>query len=293
MTYHHLMIKFLSALALLVTSSAFGQYETHLALQKSSFLIGEPVLATITITNRAGTDVILGGVGARPWLQFQFADTEGRVLPAVSLSSKDPIKLKAGGTTRHTAEIEGNASTSTLGTFYTTASIYHPLSAQYYITNRARITVTDGKPMFDKTFGVPAGYDQAGRARRYQLIIFRDVDSIQFYSRLVDDRTKDNLTTQLLGPITSSLQPQAEIDIKNRLQVLFMAQQHVFCHTIVNPDGKIAKRDYYLDDEGDNRPTLVLTKTGASILGGRYFDPNKPPEASKGIRKASERPKGL
>jgi hypothetical protein len=286
------MKKFL-LLALLLTTSAFGQYATNLTLQKSNFIIGEPVFATITVTNRSGADVIVGGVGSRPWLQFQFEDGQGRVFAPVSISSKAALTLKAGGTTRHQVEIEGSASTSALGTYYTTVSIYHPLSGQYYASARARIAVTDAKPMFDEGYGVPKGYPEAGRARRYQAIIFRDIDSIQFYTRIVDERTKEYISTQFVGPISSSLQPQIAIDNQNKLQVLFMAQPRLFCHTTINPDGKIAKRSYYTDEEGSNRPTLVMTKAGAAIRGGTYFDPAKPPQTNKGIRKVSEKPPGF
>lgn len=278
---------------LLLVSSAAAQYATNLELQKSSFLQGEPLLAFITITNRSGADAIVGGVGSRPWLQFQFEDSQGRQLAPVPISSKQAITLKAGGTTRHTVEIEGSASTADVGTFYTTASIYHPLSGQYYATNRARITVTDAKPMFDESFGVPAGFPQAGRARRYQAIIYRDIDSVTLYARIVDDRSQERLSTQLLGPIIHSIQPQMAIDSKNHFHLLFMAQPRVFCHTVVKPDGTIAKRNYYRDLEG-SRPTMVMIKNGAEIIGGEYFDPSKPPtRKGPAIRKASERPPGL
>ncbi|MBE7495080.1 MAG: hypothetical protein HS117_09055 [Verrucomicrobiaceae bacterium] len=281
-------------LLLLLTMPALGQYASNLALHKTNFLIGESVLATLTITNRSGADVIVGGVGSRPWLQFQFQTAEGQQLPPVSVGAREQITLRAGATSRHVVEIEGASSTSSVGTYYTTASIYHPLSGQYYATNRARIVVTDAKPMFDEAFGVPQGYPNAGRARRYQAIIFRDVDSIQFYTRIVDERTREYLATQYLGPIAASLQPQITIDRQNKLQVLFMAQQRVFCHTTINPDGKLARRTYYLNEEGGTRPTLVTTPKGVAVVGGRAFDPANPPkDANSGIRKVSERPKGL
>jgi hypothetical protein len=285
----------LPLLCLLLSSAAcaYGQYSTNLTLQKNHFLIGEPVLAEVTITNRSGADVILGGVGSRPWLQFQFQDDQGRVLSPVSISSREALTLKPGATTRYTVEIEGASSTNALGTIYATGSIFHPLSGQYYATNRARISVTDAKPIYDEGFGVPQGYPQAGRARRYQALIFREVSSVQFYARLLDERTGDNLSTQLLGPINNSIQPQIQIDPQNRLHLFFLAQPYVFCHTIIKPDGKLSKRDYYRDAAG-NRPTLVITKKGGEILGGEYFDPSKPPPSKgSGIRKASDRPKGL
>jgi hypothetical protein len=278
---------------LLLASPAAAQYAANLTLQKSNFLQGEPLLAFVTITNRSGADAIVGGVGSRPWLQFQFEDSQGRQLAPVPISSRDAITLKAGSTTRHTVEIEGSASTADVGTFYTVASIYHPPSSQYYATNRSRITVTDSKPMFDESFGVPQGFPQAGRARRYQAIIFRDIDSVTLYARMVDDRSKERLSTQLLGPIIHSIQPQMAIDSKNHFHLLFMAQPRVFCHTIMKPDGQIAKRSYYRDLEG-SRPSLIMIKNGAEIIGGEYFDPSKPPvRKGPAIRKASERPSGL
>lgn len=277
---------------LLLASSAMAQYAANLTLQKSNFLQGEPLLAFVTITNRSGADVIVGGVGSRPWLQFQFEDSTGRQLAPVPISSREAITLKAGTTTRHTAEIEGSASTADLGTFYTTASIYHPISSQYYGTNRARITVTDTKPMFDDGFGVPQGFPQAGRARRYQALIFRDIDSITLYARVIDDRTQERLSTQLLGPIITSIQPQIAIDTKNFFHLFFMVQPRLFCHSIIQPDGRIKKRSYYKEVDG-SRPTLVMIKNGAEIVGGQYYDPSAPPPKGPSIRKASDRPEGL
>jgi hypothetical protein len=77
--------------------------------------------------------------------------------------------------------------------------------------------------------------------------------------------------------------------VHNKLHVLFLAQPHVFCHAVVNPDGKIHQRTYYKDPEG-NRPELVMTSAGANVMGGEPFDPTAPPKKRKALRKASERP---
>ena len=276
-------------LLVLFASSAVAQYATNLTLSKNNFLQGEPLVASVTITNRSGADVIVGGKGSRPWLQFHFEDSQGRQLSPVQIGSNDAFTLKAGGTTKHTVQIEGQSSTGQLGTFYTTAHIFHPISGQYYTTNRARINVADAKPMFDDGFGVPPGFPQAGRSRRYQAIVFRDIDSITLYARVLDDRTQEHLVTQPLGPIMTSVQPRIQIDAKNHLQLLFVVQPRLFCHTIIKPDGSIGKREYYRDLEG-SRPTLVMTGTGAEVVGGENFDPAKAPK-TKGFRKTSERTK--
>jgi hypothetical protein len=272
---------------------ARAQYVTNLTLLKNQFITGEPVVAVVTVTNRSGGDVIVGGHGARDWLQFEITESTGRRLAPVGISSEEPITMKAGGTTKHTVEISGGYSTADLGTFNMVANVLHPISGQFYTSNKVRMTITDSKPnMFDQPFGVPQGFPNAGRARRYQVILFRELDDLQLYCRLTDDRSGAYISTFLLGPAMMAVQPQISIDVHNKLHILFLAQPHVFCHAIVNPDGKIHQRTYYHDGE-DNRPSLVMTDKGANVVGGEAFDPGAPPPKRKTMRKTSDRPTSL
>lgn len=284
---------FLLLLVSLFSSAAHAQYVTNLTLSKDQFLTGEPVVATVTVVNRSGGDVIVGGHGARDWLQFEITQSTGRTMAPITIGSEEPITLKAGATTKHTVELSGGYSTADLGTFTMIVNVLHPISGQFYQSNRARLNITDSKPnLFDQPFGVPEGFPSAGRARRYQVILFRELNVLQLYCRVTDDRSGAYLATFLLGPVTMVAQPQISIDAKNKLHIFFMAQPQVFCHATINPDGKLASRSYYKDIEG-NRPTLIVTGAGGQVVGGEMFDPAAPPAKGKAMRKASERPPGL
>ena len=274
----------------LCCGQAHAQYVTNLTLLKNQFLTGEPVVAVVSVTNRSGADVVVGGHGSRDWLQFEITQTTGQRLSPVTISSEVPITMKAGGTTKHTVEISGGYSTANLGTFSIIANVLHPISGQYFVSNKVRMTITDSKPnMFDQPFGVPQGFPNAGRQRRYQVILFRELDDLELYCRITDDRSGAYIATFLLGPALMVVQPQISIDVHNKLHVLFLAQPHVYCHAVVNPDAKIHQRTYYKDPEG-NRPEMVMTDTGAKVVGGEFFDPSAPPPKKKALRKASERP---
>lgn len=277
----------------LFSGAAQAQYVTNLTLLKNQFITGEPVVAVVSITNRSGADVVVGGHGSRDWLQFEITQSTGRVLAPITIASETPITMTAGGTTKHTVELSGGYSTADLGTFTMIANVLHPITGQYYLSNRARLTITDSKPnMFDQPFGVPEGFQGAGRARRYQVILFRELDTLQLYCRITDDRSSAYLATFLLGPATMVVQPQISIDTKNKLHIFYLAQPKIFCYVIVNPDGKIYQRSYYRDQEG-NRPSLLMTAGGATVVGGEFFDPGAPPTQKKPLRKASEKPPGL
>lgn len=277
----------------LLTGAARAQYVTNLTLSKDHFLTGEPVVATVTIINRSGADVVVGGHGARDWLQFEITESTGRQLSPITMGSEKSLTMKAGGTTKYTVELSGGYSTADLGTFSMVANVLHPISGQFYMSNKARMTITDTKAnLFDQPFGVPEGFPNAGRARRYQVILYRELDTLLLYCRVTDDRTGSYLGTFQLGPVMMVMEPQIMIDAKNKLHVFFLAQPHVCCHAIVNPDGKVYKRSYYRDLEG-NRPTLLMNPAGAQVVGGEFFDPGAPPPEKKKMRKASERPSGL
>ena len=272
---------------------ARAQYVTNLTLLKNQFITGEPVVAVVTITNRSGGDVIVGGHGARDWLQFEITESTGRRLAPVGISSEAPITMKAGGTMKHTVEISGGYSTADFGSFNMVANVLHPITGQFYTSNKVRMTITDSKPnMFDQPFGVPQGFRNAGRACRYQVILFRELDDLQLYCRLTDERSGAYIATFLLGPAMMAVQPQISIDVHNKLHVLFLAQPHIFCHAVVDPDGKIQQRTYYRDDD-NNRPSLVMTDKGATVFGGEAFDPSAPPAKRKAMRKTSDRPTTL
>ncbi len=280
-------------LACWLAGTAQAQYVTNLRLLKNQFLTGEPVVAVVTIINRSGADVELGGHGAPDYLQFEITESTGRMLSPITIGSEKPVTVKAGGSTEQKVELSGGYSTADLGTFAMVVSVLHPLTRQFYISNRVHMTITDSKPnMFDQPYGVPEGFPNAGRARRYQVILFRELESLQLYCRITDDRSGAYIATFLLGPASMVVQPQITIDSKNKLHVFFLAQPHIFCHAIVNPDGKIYKRSYYKDIEG-NRPSLSMNAGGAEVVGGMYFDPAAPPPENKKMRKASERPPGL
>lgn len=276
----------------LFSSAAHAQYVTNLTLLKDQFLTGEPVVATVTIINRSGADAIVGGKGSRDWLQFEITDTSGRQLAPITIGSQQALTLKAGGTTKHTVELSGGYSTSTLGTFHMVANVLHPITGQFYQSNRTHLTITDSKPnLFDQPYGVPQGFPGAGRARRFQVILYRQLNDLQLYGRVTDDRSGAYVATFLLGPVLMVVQPQVVIDPKNYLHIFFMARPQLFCHAVVSPDGTLKQRTYYKDVEG-NRPSLVVTAGGGQIIGGQPFDPAAPPPAKK-MRKASERPAGL
>lgn len=270
-----------------------AQFATNLALPKTNYLSLEPMQATVTITNRSGSDVVMSGANDANWLTFEITDSVGRTLAPVGVKAEKPFIFKAGTTIAEKVTVTDRYGIEELGAYGIIATVYHPASKQYYQSNRVRFNVMDTKPYWEAPIGVPAGYPGAGRIHRYALVIFRDVDKANLYFRLYDDRSNQKLATYELGPMTVSQEPVAFVDRENKLHAFFLAQPKLYCYVIVAPDGKLKKREYYKELDG-NRPVMSTTGEGiVAVAGGEFFDPAAPPPKRGSGRSVSERPPGL
>ena len=279
--------------ALALTAQA--QFQVGLTLPRTNFLALEAIPATVTITNRSGAEVVLGGPGRSSWLSFEMTDRTGLPLSPIDVSGADLAQIPAGGTIQRKIIVSDAYAPTEIGNYGLTARVAHEPSGQFYTSTRARFNINDNKPMWEQTYGVPEGFKGAGTARRYAVILFNDLNTMSLYVRLIDDKSNLRLQTFRLGPITMAHDPQITLDRENNLQVLFLAQPHIYTHCVIAPDGALKKRSYYREENG-NRPQLSINTEGnAQIQGGEFFDPSKPPPKlpSNTGRNVSDKPPGL
>jgi hypothetical protein len=284
--------------ALLPLFTVHAQYEVALQLDKTTYVAQEPMTATVTIINRSGADVILGGPGGRPWLSFNVKDSLDRSISPLQATSDTPIPFPAGERISRKVQLTETHSLTTPGTYAVTVSAYHPPSGDYYISNRVRFVITDVKPYGTPLiFGVPEGYPDAGRKRQHVVMIYRDSERTYMYYRLVDERSGQKLMTYQLGPITVVRDPQITMDRGNNMHVMFLASPDTSIYCVVGPDGKLKSRELVRDAEG-SRPQLFITRENNVVAsGGQRFDPVKEQAdraaAANRVRPVSERPPGL
>ena len=289
-----LFIPVAAACALLVGSPAQAQFQVGLTLDKKSYVAQEPMVAIVSVTNRSGADVVLGGPNGRKWMTFTMRNALDRALTPLDLTTEDPVVLNAGATIRRKVRVSDTHSVEEQGTYSITTSVYHPASGEYYQSNRVRFVVTDIKPFGQPlVFGVPEGFPEQGRVRRYVLMVNRDMESSTMYFRLVDNLSEAKLTTYPLGAVTLAREPQVTMDRSNQLHVMFMTSREIYTYAVIQPDGR-PKSVQYVRDVPEHHPQLFLTANNDVVLrGGQVVDPNAPkPVETKG-RSISERPPGL
>jgi len=120
------MFRALLILAVLFAAlPAFAQYEVSLKLDRINYVSQEPMMATVTIVNRSGADVILGGPGGRPWLSFNVKDSQERSHSPLQSTSDEPVIFEAGSTMARKVQLGETHSVTEEGTYSITVSAYH------------------------------------------------------------------------------------------------------------------------------------------------------------------------
>ncbi|MFZ4765489.1 MAG: hypothetical protein ACOYMN_11090 [Roseimicrobium sp.] len=289
------LLRLLAGIALLSQgSSAWAQFMTNVALNKETYLTFEAVEATVTISNRSGADIVMGGANNQAWLTFTVTAPDGSSVPAMHTRSDETIVFKAGSTISRKVLVSDTHPFSEYGNYMISATVYHPPSQQYYASNRARATFTDATPFWEQSYGVPLGLPGAGQIRRYTLSQLRDTERTYLYVRVLDDKTKLKLATYSLGTCIFIAHPQVTVDNHNMLHVLFMAAPHIYSHVIIDTQGQLVRRRYHQEIKTD-RPQLGVGADGEiSVSGGQPYDPAAANEAQKPKgRSIREKPPGL
>jgi hypothetical protein len=288
-------MRLILCLFLLSSVLAQAQFDVSMKLPRSNFMALESIDASVVVTNRTGAVAVMGGPGRANWLSFEMTTSEGVAIAAMDVSGADIVQIQPGDSIQRRVTVTDAYAPSEIGNYAITARVFHSPSGEYYASNRTRFSIVDAKPLWEQSYGVPSGYKDAGKQRKYSLSIFRDVSATSLYFRLLDDRSGERLRTFRLGPLSMIHDPQIAIDSKNYLQVLFMAQPQLFAHAVVAPDGVLKKLSYYKQIDSD-RPMMVQgTKGQIQIEGGEYFNPAAPPppKPKAGGRGVGEKPPGL
>ena len=94
--HRYFFVSVFFTLILFVTKESNAQLIVNMNLPKTNYLSYEPMVATVTVYNRAGNDVVLGGPKGRGWMSFDVY-RDGQLLSPRSFDGGfETMLLKAG-----------------------------------------------------------------------------------------------------------------------------------------------------------------------------------------------------
>lgn len=283
----HILPRALVLASVLCCGIAQGQLATSLRVSKNQFITGEPVIATVTITNHAGRDIEFQGFMERPWLDFVLTNSRGEPVAPTGRGIFGKVKLGAGQTLNRQVNLSSMFQLNDPGNYAVSGTVRLPgVDAATTVTNRVLFSVSPGRPYWSQKVGT----SRFGKLREFRVLNFSGDQKSNLYVQVLDDRTGMPINTFSLGEALLVRKPSVTVDSSQRMHVLFLATPTSWLHCQIDTDGRLVKRDIHQrGPQGD--PFLVTSPKGVVSVGNSIpYDPKAEAARRAKIRKLSDRP---
>ena len=271
-----------------VAGSAVAQIQVELKLPRLQYIAYEPVVANLTITNLAGRDVDLRDSNGQAWFGFEINGNENQSIAPVSKASSEPLNVAAGKRVTRKINLTPLFGVHDFGTYRVRAHIYFADLNKFFYSQTKVFEITDARPIWQKTVGVPQSDDGKGNVRTYSLMTNRFPDHTSLYVRVEDKDSGVVYATYSLGQVIAFDQPQTEFDRANQLHVLYCAAPRIWAYARVGLNGELVSRASFAETK--TRPRLVHSDDGVVKVAGGMIDKPMTQETRARAPKLSARP---
>ena len=272
----------------LFASTAAAQIQVELKFPRLQYIAYEPVVANLTITNLAGRDVDLRDAGNQSWFGFEVSGREGQSIPAIANASTESLSVAAGKRVTRKINLTPLYGVHDFGTYRVRAHIYFADLNKFFYSPTKVFEVTDARPIWQKTVGIPQESGASGNARTYSLMTNRFSDHTSLYVRVEDKDSGLVYATYSLGQIIAFDQPHAEFDHSNQLHILYCAAPRTWSYARVGLNGELVSRASFAETK--SRPRLVHADDGVIKVAGGMMDTTVTQAARNNAARLSDRP---
>jgi hypothetical protein len=268
---------------------AHGQIQVELKFKRLQYIAYEPVVATLGITNLAGRDVDLHDAEGQPWFGLEITGGEGQPIAPVPTDNKQaPLKIEAGKKVTQRINLTPLYPVHDLGVYHVRAHIYFADLGKFFYSQTKVFEVTEARPIWQRTVGMPDGAVGPGSARTYSLLTNRFPDHTSLYVRVEDKDSGIVYATYSLGRVIAFDEPQAELDRSNQLHILYCAAPRSWAYSRVGLNGELISRSSFMETK--TRPRLFHTTEGTVAVRGGMLETPAAQSARESLPKLSERP---
>lgn len=278
----------LLAVLVVLLDAVHGQVSVDLKPARRTFLSGEAIPVTVSVTNLSGTELVFQGNSRQPWIDFIVKSSRGVPLPPIGESAFGAIRIPPSKTLSRTIDLNQLFGFSELGNFSIYAIVRLPNQKTGGFQSRRHLfNIATAKPTWSQVVGVPG---RPGRNNEMRLIRFSSDRKDHLYAQVADHKTGRVLRTHHLGEALSLRQPTVALDSSLTMHVLYLATPSFWGHARVDPEGKLLENKYYRPSVAGD-PRLARLENGTiQLVGGSLYDPKKEAEERARSRKASDRP---
>lgn len=268
--------------------SIYAQMQVTLEMTRPLYMMHEPILAKISITNLSGRDQNFADSPGHQWFSFEIFAGKDSLIPPINPNYRlGELYVPLGKTVTRTINLTPLYGLQEYGPHNIKAVLYDKNKDQYYTSNRTAIEITEGLLLWKQSVGVPA----TNSTHTYSLLTHRLPTENRLYVRILDDTGGRIISCFSIGRVLSFSPPERVLDSQNNLHVLQMVGPKAYLYTAISPTGEILSRDPYID--GKSNPHLAREESGSVRVKGGRIDSPVPTEKKRNMPRLSDRPAGV
>jgi hypothetical protein len=273
--------------------TASGQIQISLQFPRSTYLLNEPTVAKLTITNLAGRDLYFeNSPSSGPWCQLELKNLRGGYIsPNRNDVSFPPLSVPAGQSVARSVALTEFFRLPQPGQYQLRASIrFEPTQSTFFA--QSSFSADAGKLEWSQTVGVPDGRRNAGEYRTFSVISHQRSEGVFLFATLESKSEDIRFTPFPLGRMLSAMPPQAQLDWKNNLNVFHATSDSEYILSQVDVDtGRFGQARYRSATPRGGRPSLARNDEGRlAVLGGVRITDEEIQAAKSGRVMLSDRP---
>lgn len=269
--------------------AANAQIQVQLKFSRLQYIAYEPLIATVSITNRAGRDIELRDDAGQHWFGFEITGREGESIGANETQESSSLRIASSQTVTQKVNLTATYPIQDYGVYHVRAHVYFADVGRYFYSPTKVVEVTDARPIWKQSVGVPEG-SGTGEARTYSLLTNRFADHTSLYVRVEDEARSMVYATYSLGHVIAFDEPHAEIDRQNRLHVLHCSAPRVWSYAVVGLNGELIAHNTIMETK--TRPHFQRTADGNLAVVGGMTESAAAQATQSAIPKLSTRPPG-
>ncbi|HEV7405330.1 MAG TPA: hypothetical protein VGO11_20470 [Chthoniobacteraceae bacterium] len=275
------------------TAAAQAQVNVTLNIKRRLFIAAEPVIATVTIVNNTGRDIMLADTEeGKQWFSFQVIGPEGRQIPPRDANYElQPLPIKAGETVKRSVNLHELYQLGDLGAFRATASIYLASAAKWFTSKPDAFDVTEGRLVFRQTVGIPDRPEKSPANRTFSLLTLEHDKGKMLYVRVTGEEDGFTYGCYNLGRILDGNTPDAKFDSGNNLAILQPTARKEYILTRVGVNGNFVGQSMYTSIKSP--PFLRKLPDGALQIVGAVRQEPVAQVSLEDAPKLSDRPPGF
>jgi hypothetical protein len=182
---------------------------------------------------------------------------------------EDAILIPPGDTVRRTIDILPLYDLRSLGTYQIQAAVN--ANGMQAISSLIRVVILNGRDLWSQTVGLAAAGKAGDEYRTYSLVARSNRQQDSLYVCVKDEPHQLVLGLLPLGGLLTVMPPEARVDQRGDLHVLYQNGPRSFGYVQVDPSATIVKRAAYSDFS--SQPRLVTLDGSVDVQGGEQTYP--------------------